>query len=400
MNKVPEITIKSTDKNALNPSNSVGVVYPFEVEFNSPLSLQSGQTINNYNLMVETYGKLNAQKSNAILICHALNASHHVAGYYENDSNNTGWWDNMIGPNKPIDTNKFFVIGINNLGSCFGSTGPKSINLQTDKPYGADFPLLTVEDWVNAQARVVDYLGIDKLCAVMGGSLGGMQALSWALQYPNRLDNCIIIASTSKLSAQNIAFNEIARQAILTDPHYYNGDYYHYNTNPTQGLKLARMLGHITYLSNQDMAEKFGRELKFDDYQYSFEAEFEVESYLRYQAQKFAKYFDANTYLLITKALDYFDPAKKYGGDSKTLKHALSQVLCKFLLVSFTTDWRFDVNCSREIVKALIDNKKQVSYAEIEAPHGHDEFLLSNNHYHTIIRNYALNMWKDISELK
>ncbi len=375
--------------------NSVGAVYPFEIKFNSSLKLQSGQSINNYNLMVETYGTLNSNKNNAVLICHALNASHHIAGYYENEPNNIGWWDNMVGPNKPIDTNKFFVIGINNLGSCFGSTGPKSINFNTEKKYGADFPLLTVEDWVNAQVKVIDYLGIDKLCAVMGGSLGGMQALSWSLQYPEKLEHCIIIASTAKLSAQNIAFNEIARQAILTDPNYYDGDYYHYNTNPAQGLKLARMLGHITYLSTQDMAAKFGRDHKFNDYQYSFDAEFEIESYLRYQAQKFAEYFDANTYLLMTKALDYFDPAKKYGNGSLT--KALENVLSKFLLISFTTDWRFDTKCSKEIVKALIDNKKQVSYAEIDAPHGHDEFLLTNNHYHNIIRDYADNMYFNIA---
>jgi homoserine O-acetyltransferase/O-succinyltransferase len=374
--------------------NSVGIVQSQCVEFKQALKLQSGESIANYHLMIETYGKLNANKSNAILICHALNASHHIAGYYADAPQNIGWWDNMVGPNKPIDTNYFYVIGINNLGSCFGSTGPQSINPETNTHYAATFPLLTVEDWVNAQALLVDYLGIEQLAAVMGGSLGGMQALSWSLQYPQRLRHCLIIASTAKLSAQNIAFNEIARQAILTDPHYYGGNYYGMQQKPMQGLKLARMLGHITYLSNQDMAEKFGRDLKVDEYQYSFDAEFQIESYLRYQAQKFANYFDANTYLQITKALDYFDPAKMYNGN---LSQALQKALCRFLLVSFTTDWRFDPKCSRDIVQALMHNKKSVSYAEIDAQHGHDEFLLCNTAYHNVIKNYAANMSKQIN---
>jgi len=375
-------------------SLSYGKVTSQTLLFSEKLLLQSGKYIENYELVIETYGKLNYNKTNAILICHALNASHHVAGFYTDDLKNIGWWDNMVGPNKPIDTNKFFVIGINNLGSCFGSTGPKSINSLSGKEYGANFPFLTVEDWVNAQKKVLDYLQIEKLAAIIGGSLGGMQALSWSLQYPDKLDNCIIIASTSKLSAQNIAFNEVARQAILTDPKYHLGNYYEYNTIPEHGLKLARMLGHITYLSNEDMASKFGRELKFDQYQYSFEAEFEIESYLRHQAKKFSQYFDANTYLLITKALDYFDPAKKYGqGD---LNQGLAGVMCKFLIISFTTDWRFPSSCSIEIVKSLIHNKKSVSYANINTPHGHDAFLLENIHYHKIMANYINHIFKEV----
>jgi homoserine O-acetyltransferase len=368
---------------------SLGVITPKILSFAEPLSLQSGASIANYELVVETYGQLNVAKDNAVLICHALNASHHVAGINDDDST-IGWWDNMVGPDKPVDTNQFFVIGINNLGSCFGSTGPMSINPATQKPYGASFPVVTVEDWVNAQARVADHFGIDKFAAVMGGSLGGMQAMAWGLMYPDRVANCVVIASTPKLSAQNIAFNEVARSAILSDPDFHGGDYYAHNVKPRRGLRVARMIGHITYLSDDDMAEKFGRELKraegdSDAYNFSFDVEFEVESYLRYQGEKFADYFDANTYLLITRALDYFDPAKKYGDD---LSQAMAEIKAKFLVVSFSTDWRFAPERSREIVKALLDNKLDVTYAEIDAPHGHDAFLLEDPRYHQLVTAY------------
>ncbi len=360
------------------------------IRFAEPLPLQSGASIENYDLVVETYGKLNAKASNAILICHALNASHHVAGINPNDPSDIGWWDNMVGPNKPIDTNQFFVIGVNNLGSCFGSTGPMSIDPKTNQPYGASFPVLTVEDWVNAQARLADRLGIQQFAAVMGGSLGGMQAMSWATQYPDRIAHCVVIASTPKLSAQNIAFNEVARNAILSDPDFHGGDYYKHGVVPKRGLRIARMVGHITYLSDDDMAEKFGRDLQRaagapDEYRFSFDVEFAVESYLRHQGDKFSGYFDANTYLLITRALDYFDPAKRYGGD---LSRALAEAKANFLVVSFSTDWRFSPDRSREIVKALLDNKANVSYAEIDAPHGHDAFLLDDTRYHNLIRAY------------
>jgi homoserine O-acetyltransferase len=305
----------------------------------------------------------------------------------------------MVGPGKPVDTNQFFVIGINNLGSCFGSTGPMSINLATQKPYGASFPVVTVEDWVNAQARVADLFGINKFAAVMGGSLGGMQAMAWGLMYPDRVANCVVIASTPKLSAQNIAFNEVARSAILSDPDFHGGDYYAHNVKPRRGLRVARMIGHITYLSDDDMAEKFGRELKraegdSDAYNFSFDVEFEVESYLRYQGEKFADYFDANTYLLITRALDYFDPAKKYGDN---LSQAMADIKAKFLVVSFSTDWRFAPERSREIVKALLDNKLDVTYAEIDAPHGHDAFLLEDPRYHQLVKAYFGQIAKGIS---
>ena len=369
---------------------SLGVVHPQVLNFAEPLSLQSGASIANYNLVVETYGQLNAAKNNAVLICHALNASHHVAGVAADNPENIGWWDNMVGPGKPVDTNQFFVIGVNNLGSCFGSTGPMSINPETQKPYGASFPVVTVEDWVNAQARVADHFGIEKFAAVMGGSLGGMQAMAWGMLYPERVGNCVVIASTPKLSAQNIAFNEVARSAILSDPDFHGGDYYAHQVKPRRGLRVARMIGHITYLSDDDMAEKFGRELKrvegdSKDYNFSFDVEFEVESYLRYQGEKFADYFDANTYLLITRALDYFDPAKNHGNN---LSKAMAKVMAKFLVVSFTTDWRFAPERSREIVKALLDNKLDVTYAEIDAPHGHDAFLLEDPRYHQLVAAY------------
>ena len=369
------------------------IATPQSQHFAQALPLQSGSMLRDYSLSFETYGTLNAQRSNAVLICHALNASHHVAGVYEGQSKSEGWWDNMIGPGKAVDTDKFFVIGVNNLGSCFGSTGPMHENPDTPgRVYGADFPVVTVEDWVNAQARLLDVLGIQTLAAVMGGSLGGMQTLSWTLQYPERVRHAVVIASAPNLTAENIAFNEVARRAITTDPDFHGGHFYEHHTIPKRGLRIARMIGHITYLSDDVMNEKFGRQLReavqgnASGYQYSTqEVEFQIESYLRYQGDKFAEYFDANTYLLITRALDYFDPARAFGGD---LSKALARASCKFLLVSFTTDWRFSPQRSREIVKALLDNQRDVSYAEIDAPHGHDAFLLDDARYISVVRSY------------
>ena len=367
------------------------VATPQSMQFDAPLQLQSGAQIRGYQLAYETYGTLNADKSNAVLICHALNASHHVAGRYEGKENSEGWWDNMIGPGKPVDTDKFFVIGVNNLGSCFGSTGPMHTHPDTGKVYGADFPVVTVEDWVNAQARLLDALGIGQLAAVMGGSLGGMQALSWALQHPQRVRHAVVVASAPNLNAENIAFNEVARRAIVTDPDFHAGHFYQHGVVPKRGLRIARMIGHITYLSDDVMNEKFGRELRNavnspTGYKYSTQdVEFQIESYLRYQGDKFSEYFDANTYLLITRALDYFDPARAQGGD---LAKALSVAQCKFLLVSFTTDWRFSPARSREIVQGLIANGRDVSYAEIDAPHGHDAFLLDDPRYLNVVRAY------------
>ncbi|CAM2147463.1 MULTISPECIES: homoserine O-succinyltransferase MetX [Paraburkholderia] len=369
---------------------SIGIVAPQTLHFDEPLQLQNGTALAGYDLVVETYGTLNAARSNAVLVCHALNASHHVAGVYADNPKDVGWWDNMVGPGKPLDTNRFFVIGVNNLGSCFGSTGPMSIDPATGKPWGAKFPVVTVEDWVDAQARVADRFGIEKFAAVMGGSLGGMQALAWSLRYPDRLGHCLVIASTPKLSAQNIAFNEVARSSILSDPDFHGGDYYAHDVKPKRGLRVARMIGHITYLSDDDMAEKFGRALRRaegaqNEYNFNFDVEFEVESYLRYQGDKFADYFDANTYLLITRALDYFDPARTFDGD---LTRALAHTKAKYFVASFSTDWRFAPARSRELVKALLDHNRQVTYAEIDAPHGHDAFLLDDARYHNVVRAY------------
>lgn len=363
------------------------------MHFAEPLPLQSGAVLSDYTLVYETYGTLNADRSNAVLVCHALNASHHVAGVYEGKAKSQGWWDNMVGPGKPLDTDKFFVIGVNNPGSCFGSTGPMHTNPATGKPYGASFPVVTVEDWVHAQARLADRLGIEKFAAVMGGSLGGMQALAWSMLYPARVAHCLVIASTPKLSAQNIAFNDVARQAILTDPDFHAGDFYSHGVVPKRGLRVARMIGHITYLSDDDMAEKFGRELRNGDYQFGFGVDFEIESYLRYQGDKFSEYFDANTYLLITKALDYFDPARAHGGD---LAAALAGTQAEFLLVSFSTDWRFAPERSREIVQALVKNDRRVTYAEIDAPHGHDAFLLDDPRYMDVVRAYYDKVWQQL----
>jgi homoserine O-acetyltransferase len=377
------------------PTDSVGPVAPKVAQFDAPLPLRSGAVLNDYQLMYETYGELNAAKSNAVLVCHALNASHHVAGWYADDPTNVGWWDNMVGPGKPLDTNRFFVVGVNNIGGCHGSTGPLSTNPVTGKPYGASFPIVTVEDWVAAQARLADVLGIERFCAVMGGSLGAMQALQWSIDQPQRVAHCLSIAGAPRLSTQNIAFNEVARQAIMTDPDFHGGDYYAHGTLPRRGLRIARMIGHITYLSDDAMMEKFGRVLRAEDFRFHFDVDFEVESYLRYQGEKFAEYFDANTYLRITRALDYFDPAKKHAGD---LSRALRDATASFLVVSFTSDWRFSPARSREIVKALLDNKLNVTYAEIEAPHGHDAFLLDDTHYHELVAAYFRRMALNIEQ--
>jgi len=370
-------------------TRSAGAVVPRRLHFDAPLTFRSGAVLDSYDLVYETYGTLNAARSNAVLICHALNASHHVAGYYADDPKNVGWWDNMIGPGKPVDTDRFFVIGVNNLGSCFGSTGPASLDPRTGKPYGSRFPVVTVEDWVASQARLADQLGIERFAAVMGGSLGGMQAVAWTTAFPGRIANAVAVAATPKLTAQNIAFNEVARRAIVTDPDFHGGDYYEYGVKPKRGLRLARMIGHITYLSDDAMMEKFGRVLRSDEIGYHFDVDFEVESYLRYQSDKFAEYFDANTYLLITRALDYYDPARDFDHD---LSAALAAARARFLVVSFTSDWRFAPEHSRLIVKALLDNRRDVSYAEIDAPHGHDAFLLDDSRYHALVRAYFENV--------
>lgn len=355
------------------PPDSVGVVEPQRMTFDEPLPLDCGRPLEQYELVYETYGELDAGASNAVLICHALSGDHHAAGYHSAEDRKPGWWDACIGPGKPIDTRRFFVVCPNNIGSCKGSTGPNTINPATGRPYGPEFPIVTCGDWARAQERLMQRLGIRQWAAVVGPSLGGMQVMQWAIDFPEALRHAIVIAAAPKLSAQNIAFNEVARQAITSDPEFHDGRFYDHDVIPRRGLMLARMLGHITYLSDDAMRAKFGRELRAGKLSYSFESEFQVESYLRYQGQQFVDRFDANSYLLMTKSLDYFDPAGRTGDD---LAVALAPATARFLVLSFTSDWRFPPQRSREIVKALLDRHKRVTYAEIEAEHGHDAFLM------------------------
>ena len=377
------------------PEDSVGIVTPQTIHFDQPLALACGRQLDNYDLIIETYGTLNADASNAVLVCHALSGNHHLAGYHSAEDKKPGWWDSAIGPGKPIDTDKLFVIGLNNLGGCHGSTGPQSTNPKTAKPFGPDFPIMTVADWVESQARLADHFGIQQWAAIVGGSLGGMQALQWAIDYPERLRHCMIIAAAPKLSAQNIAFNEVARQAISRDPDFNDGHFYENGKVPKTGLMLARMLGHITYLSDDGMREKFGRELREGKISYEFNPQFEIESYLRYQGEQFSKAFDANTYLLMTKALDYFDPA---ADADHSLAAAVRNVLCKFMGISFTSDWRFSPGRSREIVDALVTAEKRVSYAEIDSHNGHDAFLIPNPRYMDIFSAYMKQVIADIPQ--
>lgn len=376
------------------PADSVGLVTPQTLHVDTPLTLDCGRVLADYDLVYETYGTLNADKSNGILICHALSGDHHAAGYHSMDERKPGWWESAIGPGKAIDTNKFFVVCMNNLGGCKGTTGPTSINPETGKAFGPDFPIVTVMDWVKSQAVLADHLGIQLWAAVIGGSLGGMQAMQWAISMPERLKHVVIIAAASKLSAQNIAFNEVARTAIKSDPDFHEGYYLDHGTYPKQGLGLARMLGHITYLSDEAMGEKFGRELRSGEIQYGYDVEFQIESYLRYQSSTFVERFDANTYLLMTKALDYFDPAQAFDDD---LTATLKSVQAKSLVISFTSDWRFSPMRSREITNALLAAGKDVSYAEIEAHQGHDAFLMPIPRYLDIFRSYMQKVAQELS---
>lgn len=365
------------------------IVTPQLIAFDAPLTLQNGQVLSRFDLMVETYGTLNAAKDNAVLICHALSGTHHAAGRHHASDKHAGWWDNMIGAGKPIDTNKFFVVALNNLGGCAGSTGPLSQNPETGEQYGADFPVVTVRDWVNSQARLADYFGIETWAAVVGGSLGGMQALQWTIDFPERVRHALVIASSPRLSTQNIAFNDVARQAILTDPDFHGGHYARHNTKPRRGLRIARMMGHITYLAEHGLGKKFGRNLRDGSLHYHYDVDFEVESYLRYQGDKFADHFDANTYLLMTKALDYFDPAAEFGHD---LQAALKNVRAHFFVASFSSDWRFHPSRSHELVKALVGARKNVQYIEVESHHGHDAFLMEDKAYMDGVRAYMRNI--------
>ncbi|MBD3620420.1 MAG: homoserine O-acetyltransferase [Chromatiales bacterium] len=375
------------------PADSVGLVSPQTLHFDQPLELECGRALVEYDLVYETYGELNADRSNAILICHALSGDHHAAGYHRMEDRKPGWWDSCIGPGKPFDTRKYFIVSLNNLGGCKGSSGPNQVNPATGREWGADFPIVTVKDWVKSQARLADTLGIAQWAAVIGGSLGGMQVMQWAIDLPERLRHAIVIAAAPKLSAQNIAFNEVARQAILTDPEFHEGHFYAHDTVPRRGLRLARMLGHITYLSDEAMRAKFGRDLREGKINFGFDVEFQIESYLRYQGESFVERFDANTYLLMTKALDYFDPAHDYEGD---LAEAFRRASAEFLVVSFTSDWRFAPQRSREITRALLDADRVVSYAEVEAHHGHDAFLLPIPQYMKVLYSYMRRVEEEI----
>ncbi|RMF18467.1 MAG: homoserine O-acetyltransferase [Gammaproteobacteria bacterium] len=374
---------------------SVGIVVPRKATFDTPLTLECGKTLPGFELMYETYGELNADASNAVLICHALSGNHHAAGKHHPDDKKPGWWDSCIGPGKPIDTRTFYVVCLNNIGGCAGSTGPNTINPATGEPWGPDFPVITVKDWVKSQAMLADRLGIKTWAAIVGGSLGGMQALQWAVDLPERVRHAVVIASTPKLTAQNIAFNEVARKAITSDPDFHGGWYYRHNTIPRRGLMLARMVGHITYLSDASMGEKFGRELRNQSFKYGvLDTEFEVESYLNYQGERFSKQFDANTYLLMTRALDYFDPSREYGGDLVT---ALERAQAEFFVASFTTDWRFSPERSRELVDALMKARKHVCYAEIDAPYGHDAFLIPTPRYLDVFHAYMGRIAREVA---
>ena len=367
------------------PADSVGLVNSINLHIDTPITLECGRSLLSYDLVYETYGELNKDASNAVLICHALSGDHHAAGYHSKEDNKPGWWDTAIGPGKSIDTNDFYVVCLNNIGGCKGSTGPTSINPETNKIYGPDFPIITVSDWVTSQTILAAPHNIHQWAAVVGGSLGGMQAMQWAISFPDRLRHALIIAAAPKLSAQNIVFNEVARTAIKSDPDFHDGHYADHQTLPRQGLGLARMLGHITYLSDEAMGEKFGRALRHDTIHYSYDVDFQIESYLRYQSETFVEHFDANTYLLMTKALDYFDPAKEFGHD---LAKTFASIQAKCLVVSFTSDWRFAPDRSHEIVNALLNNGKEVIYAEIEAHQGHDAFLMPIARYHEIFKSY------------
>ncbi|HVL01870.1 MAG TPA: homoserine O-acetyltransferase [Dongiaceae bacterium] len=367
------------------PEDSVGIVQPQRFHWDAPITLECGKSLPRYELVYETYGQLNAAGSNAVLVCHALSGHHHAAGYHSENDSKPGWWDTAIGPGKAIDTDHFFVVSLNNLGGCHGSTGPSTQNPETGKPYGPDFPIVTVKDWVVSQKALMDFLGLKQWAAVVGGSLGGMQAMQWSIDFPDCVRNAVIVAAAPKLSAQNIAFNEIARKAILLDADFHGGHFYEKDTYPKTGLILARMLGHITYLSDAAMREKFGRELRDGSISFDFDVEFQVESYLNYQGEVFSKNFDANTYLLMTRALDYFDPAADFEHD---LASALRRAKANFMIMSFTTDWRFSPERSEEIVTALLAAKKNVSYADIDCPQGHDSFLLDVPRYTSLFRAY------------
>ncbi len=367
--------------------NSVGKVSPQDFTFNEGLKLQCGQLLAPITLRYETYGTLSPDADNAILIEHALSGDAHVAGYYSESDEKPGWWDTMVGPGKTFDTNKYFIVCSNVIGGCSGSTGPGSMNPATGRRYGMDFPFVTIADMVHAQKKLMDHLGIRKWLCVAGGSMGGMQVLRWALLYPDCMESIIPIATTSRISAQSIAFNWVGREAIMSDPEWNGG---HYTDQPDRGLAIARMLAHITYLSEESMRRKFGRKLQSaKDYSFDFDKDFSVESYLEHQGMRFVDRFDANAYLYITRAIDYFDVADKSNGD---LAKGLLPIQCKTLVVSFSSDWLFPPEQSREMVRGMLKNGLDVTYCNIKSSYGHDAFLLEDDTLGRLISNFLANV--------
>lgn len=374
----------------------LNIVEPKDFSFGTTnedaLPLDCGKLLRNVNVRYETYGRLEPDKSNAVLILHALSGDAHVAGRHSPEDRKPGWWDDMVGPGRPVDTNKYFVVCSNIIGGCSGSTGPRSVNPETGRLYNMDFPVITIGDMVRAQKRLMEHLGIGKWLGLIGGSMGGMQAIEWAITYPECVESVIPIATTARLSPQGIAFNWVGREAILTDPNWNNGNYS--EQVPQKGLSTARMLGHITYLSDESMRRKFGRELQeTDHYSFNFKHNFAVESYLQHQGRRFVERFDANSYLYITRAIDYFDVSARAGGD---LTQAFSAAKCPFLVVSFSSDWLFPSSQSTDIVKALLKNRCNVSYCEIESAYGHDAFLLETETLGKMIADFLANRLEDV----
>lgn len=373
----------------------VGIVQWQEFNFgkteDTALCLDCGKKLKDVVIRYETYGTLNADHSNAILVEHALTGDAHLAGKYSENDKKPGWWDEVVGPGRPFDTDKFFIVCSNIISGCSGSTGPRSVNPDTGKPYNMDFPVVTIGDMVRAQKALMDHLEIKKWLAVAGGSMGGMLALQWAVDYPEAMHSVLAIATSPTISPQSIAFNWVSREAIMTDPTFQDGNY---EEQPQRGLAIARMLAHITYLSDESMTAKFGRKLQFsENYTFDFAKDFQIESYLNYQGTRFVERFDANSYLYITRAIDYFDISYKANGD---LTAALQDTKCPFLVVSFSSDWLFPAYQSRELVKALLKNGTPVSYCNIESSYGHDAFLLETDALGNLIRNFLLNQYAEI----
>lgn len=381
--------------------NSIGLVETSFVELfapPNPLTMRGGKQFGPVTVAYQTYGELSPAKDNAIFICHALTGDMHAAGRMPKRKK-PGWWDGFIGPGKPLDTDRYYIICANVLGGCQGTTGPNSINPETGEPFGIDFPFLTVEDIVSVHSELVRHLGIEKLLAVVGGSLGGMQVLDWAVRYPEQVASAIVLASAARLSAQGIAFNAVGRRAIYADPQFKDGKFYGCEEGPRFGLALARMVAHITYLSEASIELKFGRRLQHQErlsHDLKTETEFQIESYLHYQGKRFVERFDANSYLYLTRAMDYFDLVDGHG----TLANAFKTTNARFLVVSYDTDWLFPTQQSKELVHALLDNRKQVTFAELPSPYGHDSFLIELDQLGQLVAPFLENAWKEGSGIR